>query len=79
MFISLCRSCGTPAAALMSFTYADAELRLADLAATPGDLDGVPLCSSHADRKTAPVGWSLVDSRRSNDRHLFIPLPADVA
>ena len=76
MFISLCRSCGTPAAALMTFTYVDAELRLDDLSA-PSSV-GVALCSHHADRKTAPVGWTLVDGRRANDRHLFIP-SADVA
>jgi len=64
----------------MTFSYAGAELRLSDLSSPPDTVAGVALCSHHADRKTAPVGWSLIDDRRSNDRHLFIPLePANVA
>ncbi len=80
MFISLCRSCGTPAAAVMSFTYDGAEVWLDDLSAPLDPGAGVELCSHHADSRTAPVGWTLSDRRRASDRHLFIPLEAvDVA
>ena len=74
MFISLCTSCGTPAAALMSFTYDGAEIFLDDLATPLEGSVGTPLCSRHADSRTAPVGWTLVDRRRAGDRHLFIPV-----
>jgi len=80
MFISLCRSCGTPAAAVMSFAYEGAEVYLDDIAAPVEVVAGMALCSRHADTRTAPVGWTLVDRRRAGDRHLFIPLePASVA
>lgn len=80
MFISLCRSCGTPAAAVMNFTYDSSEIWLDDLSTPSETGGGVELCSRHADSRTAPVGWKLVDRRRASDRHLFIPLEsADVA
>ncbi|MDH3538892.1 MAG: DUF3499 family protein [Acidimicrobiia bacterium] len=74
MFISLCRSCGTPAAAAMSFSYGDAAVWLDDLPAPPEPGWAIELCSQHADTRTAPVGWTLIDRRRASDRHLFIPL-----
>lgn len=73
MFISLCRSCGTPAAAVMSFSYETAEIFLSDIA-PPENPAGTPLCTRHADSRTPPVGWTLVDHRRTGDRHLFIPV-----
>jgi hypothetical protein len=80
MFISLCRACGTPAAAIMSFSYGGAEVYLDDIAAPVEPAGGAALCSRHADTRTAPKGWVLVDRRRAGDRHLFIPLePANVA
>ena len=74
MFISLCRSCGTPAAAVMSFAYDGAEIFLDDIAAHADQERGTPLCSRHADSRSAPVGWTLIDRRRASDRHLFIPM-----
>ncbi|NNC93800.1 MAG: DUF3499 family protein [Acidimicrobiia bacterium] len=74
MFISLCRACGTPAAAAMSYSYDDAVVRLDDLSTSPEPGTGIELCSQHADSRTAPVGWTLIDRRRASDRHLFIPL-----
>ena len=80
MFISLCRSCGTPAAATMTFAYDGAEVFLDDIAGPVEDAAATALCSQHADSRTAPVGWTLVDRRRTGDRHLFIPLePAGAA
>ena len=80
MFISLCRACGTPAAAVMTFSYAGAEVYLDDIAAPLAGAPGMELCSRHADSRTAPNGWTIVDRRRASDRHLFIPLePAGVA
>ena len=39
-----------------------AEARLIDLT---DEARGVVLCTEHADRVTAPVGWSLIDDRES--------------
>jgi hypothetical protein len=58
----------------MSFAYEGAEIFIDDIATPFEDGAGTPLCSSHADSRTAPVGWSLVDRRRAGDRHLFIPV-----
>jgi hypothetical protein len=58
----------------MSFTYAGAEIFLDDIATPLEGAAGTPLCSRHADSRTAPVGWTLVDRRRAGDRHLFIPV-----
>ena len=58
----------------MSFSYDGAEIFLDDIATPAEDGAGTPLCSQHADSRTAPVGWSLLDRRRAGDRHLFIPM-----
>lgn len=58
----------------MSFSYDEAEVWLDDLSAPPEPGTGIELCSQHADSRTAPVGWTLTDRRRTSDRHLFIPL-----
>jgi hypothetical protein len=79
VFISLCRSCGTPAAAAMSFNYDGAEIWLDDLSAPPQADGRIELCSRHADTRTAPIGWTITDRRRASDRHLFIPLESNVA
>lgn len=64
----------------MSFSYGSAEIFLDDIVASVEDGTGAALCSGHADSRTAPVGWTLVDRRRTGDRHLFIPLePAGAA
>jgi len=64
----------------MSFSYEGAEVYLDDIAAPVDSAAGAALCSGHADTRTAPRGWTLVDRRRTSDRHLFIPLePANVA
>ena len=58
----------------MSFAYDGAEIFLDDLAAHLDQGRGMPLCSRHADSRTAPVGWTLTDRRLAGDRHLFIPV-----
>jgi hypothetical protein len=64
----------------MTFAYDTCEVFLDDLAGPGNPGTGVELCSRHADTRTAPVGWTLLDRRRAGDRHLFIPVEsADVA
>lgn len=76
MFIVLCQSCGTPAAAVLSFDYDGRQVWLDDISSTEDQGPVVALCSSHSDSRTVPVGWDLIDRRRANDRHLFIPVGA---
>ncbi len=78
MFISLCRSCGAPAAAMLSFSYADRQVWLDDISSTEDQGPGMALCTAHADSRTVPVGWELIDRRLSSDRHLFIPVEPSV-
>jgi hypothetical protein len=62
--IERCVRCGAPAGIKMAFAYEPRLIWLEDLtgAVVPG-LE-YPLCESHADRLTPPVGWSLIDHRR---------------
>lgn len=62
--IERCVRCGAPAGIKMSFAYELGIVWLEDITrpAVPG-LD-YPMCESHANRVSAPVGWSLVDRRR---------------
>ena len=82
MFITLCRSCGTPAAAVLSFSYDNRQAWLDDLSSPDDGGPAMALCTAHSDSRTVPVGWALTDRRRVSDRHLFIPVDgpnADVA
>lgn len=66
-----CVRCGAPAGAVMAFQYGDRQIWLDDLAET-GDLAGIyPMCESHANRMSPPVGWTLTDLRRPV-RPLFV-------
>ena len=70
MGIHCCR-CGGTASAVLGFDYGARHVWLGDLA---GELEigaDYALCDSHADRMTAPVGWSLADSR-SQVRPMFV-------
>lgn len=78
MFISLCRSCGTPAAAVLSFSYDERHVWLDDISSSEDQGSLVALCTAHADSRTVPVGWELTDRRRGSDRHLFIPVEPSV-
>ncbi len=79
MFITLCRSCGTPAAAVLSFSYDDRQVWLDDLSSPDDEGPAIALCTAHSDSRTVPVGWELTDRRRGSDRHLFIPVGASNA
>ncbi len=65
-----CTRCGAPAAAMMTFEYADGAVWLDDIV----ELDHMSylLCADHADRMTPPHGWTLTD-RRTVTR-LFAPV-----
>ena len=70
MGIHCCR-CGGTASAVLGFDYGTRRVWLGDLV---GELEigaDYALCDSHADRMTAPVGWSLADSR-SQMRTMFV-------
>jgi hypothetical protein len=72
--IHSCIRCDAPAAALMTFDYAAAEVWLDDVAgraASRAEVHGYLLCVHHADRLAPPVGWSLGDRRTST--RLFAP------
>ena len=70
MGIHCCR-CGGSASAVLGFDYGTRQVWLGDLV---GELEigaDYALCEGHADRMTAPVGWSLADSR-SQTRPMFV-------
>lgn len=54
--------CGDTADATVALRYEHREVLMADLLSEP-DPNLIDLCSNHADRLTAPVGWSLRDER----------------
>lgn len=66
-----CVRCSTLAAALMTFDYGERAVWLGELDRDPRDAKGYPLCTSHADRLTPPLGWTLTDRR--NVTRLFAP------
>ncbi|MGH2724463.1 MAG: DUF3499 family protein [Actinomycetota bacterium] len=54
--------CDQPAAATAGLRYAERILWLAELA-PERDPNFLELCGGHADRLTAPVGWTRLDER----------------
>ncbi len=66
-----CVRCGSPAAALMTFSYEDSAVWLDDIV-DGMEADGYALCANHSDRMVPPQGWTLTD-RRTVTR-LFAPL-----
>ncbi len=70
--IELCARCGGPAAAVMSFEYAERSVWLDDLDRPVEPGVGYALCARHADRITPPLAWTLTDRR--NMTRLFAPL-----
>jgi hypothetical protein len=71
--VTRCIKCAAPAGTILSYDYVSREVWLEDGSepAEPGY--GFPLCETHADRLTPPVGWTLED-RRSPVRPLFVAL-----
>ncbi len=58
--------CGRPAAATLSYAYAEGVVWLEDL--VPEDHPMVhDLCPTHADGVRVPLGWDLCDERSSID------------
>lgn len=51
--------CQQPAAATLTFVYADSSAVLGPLAATP-EPHSYDVCHGHGARLTAPLGWELV-------------------
>lgn len=62
--IERCVRCGAPAGIKMAFAYEARLVWLEDITQPVVRGLAYPLCESHADRVSAPVGWSLVDRRR---------------
>jgi hypothetical protein len=60
-----CIRCSTRATALLSYDHAAAEAYLDDATGDEPPYRGILLCSPHAARFTAPVGWGIID-RRAN-------------
>lgn len=59
----------------MTFDYDGRSVWLEEIDGDQEELGRTyPLCSSHADRLTPPMGWTLTDRR--NVTRLFAPLPA---
>lgn len=56
--------CGMEPVATVSLRYGQREVLLADLRPErdPSLLD---MCQAHADRMTAPIGWTVRDERRA--------------
>ncbi|MEZ5377325.1 MAG: DUF3499 family protein [Acidimicrobiales bacterium] len=72
-------SCGIEAVASMQFKNDIAEVHIIDLAEA---VAGIPLCADHAETRTAPVGWTLVDKRTPTQADIWAteaPAPADAA
>lgn len=66
-----CVRCSTPASSLMTFQYDERAVSLTELETDPVAAHGYALCTSHADRMTPPLGWTLTDRR--NVTRLFAP------
>ncbi|WP_291377579.1 DUF3499 domain-containing protein [Demequina sp.] len=52
-------ACARPAAATLTYVYADSTVVVGQLA-TEAEPHSYDLCSSHAERFTAPRGWNVV-------------------
>ncbi|WP_062518612.1 DUF3499 domain-containing protein [Demequina silvatica] len=52
-------SCARPAAATLTYVYADSTVVVGGLSAT-AEPHSYDLCAHHADRFTAPRGWNVV-------------------
>ncbi|MDH5371843.1 MAG: DUF3499 family protein [Acidimicrobiia bacterium] len=70
--IGSCARCGTPAASVMSYDYADRAIWLDDIREGVPPGAGYMMCGQHSDRLTPPLGWTLTDRRTA--ARLFAPL-----
>lgn len=67
-----CIRCPGLATALLTYDHAAAQAYLDDATGVERAYDGILLCSSHAGRFAAPVGWNVVD-RRGGPSGVFLP------
>ena len=58
-----CVRCSAPASALMTFDYDTRAVWLLEFDVAPERGGGYAFCTSHADRMTPPLGWTLTDRR----------------
>jgi hypothetical protein len=68
--------CTQPATATLTYVYADSTAVLGPLA-TYAEPHCYDLCSAHAERLTAPLGWDVV--RLAVDPESYGPTPDDLA
>jgi hypothetical protein len=72
-----CVRCSVPAAAFMTFDYDSRAVWLLELEADGATAGSYALCTSHADRLTPPLGWTLTDRR--NVTRLFATSDDEIA
>ncbi len=70
--VHTCSRCGAPAGTVMSFDYQQRAVWLDDLQEAPEPGAAYAFCATHGDRMTPPLGWTLLDRRRTI--RLFAPL-----
>jgi hypothetical protein len=63
--ITACIRCHGRATTLLTYHHADARAYLDDAHGHERVYDGIALCAIHAERFSAPLGWTTLD-RRSN-------------
>lgn len=68
-----CTRCTSPADSVMSFDYPDRCMWISDIDTAPEPGTGYLLCSAHAARLGAPVGWTLIDKRSPMARLFAVP------
>jgi hypothetical protein len=68
--ITACIRCHGRATTLLTYHHADARAYLDDAHGFERGYDGILLCSTHAERFSAPRGWTTLDRRAVDDAHL---------
>lgn len=58
-----CVRCSAPSSAVMTFDYDTRAVWLLEVDSEPDVRGGYALCTTHADRMTPPLGWTLTDRR----------------
>jgi hypothetical protein len=64
--------CGAPATAVLTFQYASGTVWVLD----PGERDpaAIDLCTRHADKVSAPRGWTTHDRRAGSGSSMSTPV-----
>jgi len=58
---------------VLTFNYDEQRVWVDDLTDLTPIPPGIPLCETHAGRRTPPMGWTLTDLRQP-ERPLFVAL-----